>query len=123
MRWREEPYPRTPTYREVRPPLPVTINLDQAIARDNPPLRSVNPLWVTAYSIKLTGYCPGMLHAWLRLGTGVWLAECSCIVHSPNNDARHGLRQWMPASAITPSTTGGEASTAAAKSTNNPAEQ
>jgi len=26
---REEPYPRTPTYREVRPPLPVTINLDK----------------------------------------------------------------------------------------------
>ncbi len=34
--------PRTPTYREVRPPLPVTINLDQAIARGNPPLRSAN---------------------------------------------------------------------------------
>jgi len=45
-----------------------------------------------------------MLHAWLRLGTGVWLAECSCTVHSPNNDARHDLRQWVPASAITPRT-------------------
>ncbi len=102
MRRREVAYPRTPTYREVRPPQPVTINLDQAIARDNPALRSANPLWVTAYSIKLTGYCPGLLHAWLRLSTGVWLAECSCIVHTPNNDTRHNLRQWVPASAITP---------------------
>jgi len=50
--------PRTPTYREVTPPLPVTINLDQAIARDNPPLRSANPLWVTAYSIKLDRLLP-----------------------------------------------------------------
>jgi len=69
MRRRKVAYPRTPTYREVRPPLPVTINLNQAIARDNPPLRSANPQWVTAYSIKLTGYCPGLLHAWLRLST------------------------------------------------------
>ncbi len=98
----DESFPRTPAYREVNPPRPVTINLDQAVARDNPPLRTVNPLWVTAYSIKLTGYCPGLLHAWLRLGTGVWLAECSCVVHSPNNDARHNLRQWMPASALQP---------------------
>ncbi len=35
MRWCEVAYPRTPTYRKVRPPLPVTINLGIAIARDN----------------------------------------------------------------------------------------
>ena len=104
MRWCEVAYPRTPTYRKVRPPLPVTINLGIAIARDNPPLSSDNPLWVTAYSINLTGYSPGLLHAWLRLNTGTWLAECSCIVHSPNKQARHHLRQWVPTSAITPRT-------------------
>jgi len=103
-------YPRTPTYRKVRPPL----GDDQPrhsdrprqppLSSDNPPLSSDNPLWVTAYSINLTGYSPGLLHAWLRLNTGTWLAECSCIVHSPNKQARHHLRQWVPTSAITPRT-------------------
>jgi len=38
-RWNES-FPRTPSYRQVTPPQPVTINLDQALARDNPPLRT-----------------------------------------------------------------------------------
>ncbi len=80
----------------------MTINLDQALARDNPPLRSVNPLWVTAYSIKLTGYSPGLLHAWLRLNTGVWLAQCTFTVTSANHRERQQLRQWVPASALNP---------------------
>jgi len=49
-RWNET-FPRTPSYRQVTPPQPVSINLDQALARDNPPLRtrtpSVSPLAVS----------------------------------------------------------------------------
>ncbi len=56
-RWNES-FPRTPSYRQVTPPQPVSINLDQALARDNPPLRTVNPLRVTAGGLRLTGYCP-----------------------------------------------------------------
>jgi hypothetical protein len=46
-RW-DESFPRTPSYREVTPAQPVTINLDQALARDNPSLRTTNPLRVSA---------------------------------------------------------------------------
>ncbi len=98
----DESFPRTPAYREVTPPQPVTINLDQAVARDNPPLRTVNPLRVTAGGLRLTGHCPGQLHTWARLNTGTWLAECSFTVHSGNHRGTLDLRQWLPASAITP---------------------
>jgi hypothetical protein len=98
----DESFPRTPAYREVTPPQPVTINLDQAVARDNPPLRTVNPLRVTAGGLRLTGYCPGQLHTWARLNTGTWLAERSFTVHSGNHRGTLDLRQWLPASAITP---------------------
>ncbi len=37
---RDESFPRTPSYREVTPTQPVSINLDQALARDNPSLRT-----------------------------------------------------------------------------------
>ncbi len=52
-RWNET-FPRTPSYRQVTPPQPVSINLDQALARDNPPLRTTNPLRVTAGGLQLT---------------------------------------------------------------------
>jgi len=100
-RWNES-FPRTPSYREVTPPQPVTINLDQALARDNPPLRTVNPLRVTAAGLRLTGYCLGQLHAWVRLNTGSWLGECTFTVHSGNHRAALDFRQWLPSSAITP---------------------
>jgi len=61
--WWDESFPRTPSYREVTPAQPVTINLDQALARDNPSLRTTNPLRVSAGGLRLTGYCPGRLHA------------------------------------------------------------
>jgi len=70
-RW-DESFPGTPSYREVTPPLPVVINLDQALARDNPSLRTTTPLRVSAGGLRLTGYCPGRLHAWVRLTTGTW---------------------------------------------------
>jgi len=41
-RW-DESFPRTPSYREVTPAQPVTINLDQALARDNPSLAHREP--------------------------------------------------------------------------------
>jgi len=72
VRW-DETFPRTPSYREVVPPQPVIINLDQALARDNPPVRTTNPLRITAGGLRLTGYCPGLLHAWVRLNTGTWM--------------------------------------------------
>ena len=100
-RWNES-FPRSPSYREVTPSQPVTINLDQALARDNPPLRTVNPLRVTAGGLRLTGYCPGQLHAWVRLNTGSWLGECTFTVHSGNHRAALDFRQWLPSSAITP---------------------
>jgi len=113
-RWNES-FPRTPSYRQVTPPQPVTINLDQALARDNPPLRTVNPLRVTAGEpeaagglrvtaggLRLTGYCPGQLHAWVRLNTGSWLGECTFTVDSGNHRSALDFRQWLPASAITP---------------------
>ncbi len=46
-RW-DESFPGTPSYRELAPPQPVVINLDQALARDNPSLRTTNPLRVSA---------------------------------------------------------------------------
>ncbi len=100
-RWNES-FPRTPSYRQVTPPQPVSINLDQALARDNPPLRTVNPLRVTPGGLRLTGYCPGQLHAWVRLTTGTWLGFCSFVAHSGNHRATLELCQWLPASAITP---------------------
>ncbi len=100
-RWNET-FPRTPSYREVTPPQPVTINLDQALARDNPPLRTTNPLRVSAGGLRLTGYCTGQLHAWVRLTTGTWLGKCTFTVHSGNHRAALELRQWLPAGAITP---------------------
>ena len=98
----DETFPRTPSYRHVTPPQPVSINLDQALARDNPPLRTTNPLRVTAGGLRLTGYCSGQLHAWVRLNTGTWMGECTFTVHSGNHRAALDLRQWLPASAITP---------------------
>jgi len=100
-RWNET-FPRTPSYRQVTPPQPVSINLDQALARDNPPLRTTNPLRVTAGGLRLTGSCPGLLHAWVRLNTGTWMGECTFTVHSGNHRAALELRQWLPAGAITP---------------------
>jgi len=100
-RWNES-FSRTPSYREVTPPQPVTINLDQALARDNPSLRTTNPLRVTAAGLRLTGYCSGHLHAWIRLTTGTWLGLCSFVAHSGNDRATLEMRQWLPASAITP---------------------
>ncbi len=100
-RWNET-FPHTPSYREVTPPQPVTINLDQALARDNPPLRTTNPLRVSAAGLRLTGYCTGQLHAWVRLTTGTWLGKCTFTVHSGNHRAALELRQWLPAGAITP---------------------
>jgi hypothetical protein len=52
--------------------------------------------------LRLTGYCPGRLHAWVRLNTGTWMGECTFTVHSGNQRAALELRQWLPASAITP---------------------
>jgi len=66
-----------------------------------PPLRTVNPLRVTAGGLRLTGYCPGQLHAWVRLTTGTWLGFCSFVAHSGNHRATLELWQWLPASAIT----------------------
>ncbi len=100
-RW-DESFPRTPSYREVTPAQPVVINLDQALARDNPSLRTTNPLRVSAGGLRLRGYCPGRLHAWVRLTTGTWMGECTFTVHSGNHRAALELRQWLPASAITP---------------------
>ncbi len=97
---RRFPAPR-PTGRSCRPQS-VIINLDQALARDNPPVRTTNPLRVTAGGLRLTGYCPGLLHAWVRLNTGTWMGECTFIAHSGNRRAALDLRQWLPASAITP---------------------
>ncbi len=97
-----ESFPRTPSYRAVCPPRPVVIELGQAVARDNPSLRTVLPLRVTAGGVRLTGCCPGWLHAWLRVNTGVWLAECTFTVHSGNRRASLALRQWVPASAVRP---------------------
>ncbi len=49
-------------------------HLNQALARDNHPCaprtRTTNPLRVTAGGLRLGGYCPGRLHAWVRLTTG-----------------------------------------------------
>jgi len=56
-RW-DESFPRTPSYREVTPPRPVTINLDQALARDNPSLRTTNPLRVSAGGCLYCGVKP-----------------------------------------------------------------
>jgi len=103
-RWSES-FPRTPSYRQVTPSQPVIFNLDQALARDNPPLRTVNPLRVTAGGLRLTGYCPGQLHAWVRLTTGTWLGFCSFVAHSGNHRATLELCQWLPASAITHTST------------------
>ena len=100
-RW-DESFPRTPSYREVTPAQPVSINLDQALALANPPLRTTNPLRVSAGGLRLSGYCPGRLHAWVRLTTGTWMGECTFTVHSGNHRAALELRQWLPASAITP---------------------
>ncbi len=83
-RW-DESFPRTPSYREATPPQPVVINLDQALARDNPSLRTTNSLRVSAGGLRLTGYCAGQLHAWVRLTTGTWMGECTCTVHSGNH--------------------------------------
>ena len=98
----ERVVPAHPVYRQVTPPQPVIINLDQALARDNPSLRTVNPLRVTAGGLRLTGYCTGQLHAWVRLTTGTWLGFCYFLAHSGNHRATLELRQWLPASAITP---------------------
>jgi len=57
---------------------------------------------VTAGGLRLTGDCPGQLHAWVRLTTGTWMGECTFTVHSGNHWAVLQLRQWLPASAITP---------------------
>ncbi len=100
-RW-EESFPGTPCYREVTPPQRVVINLGQALARDNPALRTTTPLRVSAGGLRLTGYCPGQLHAWVSLTTGTWMGECTVTVHSGNHRAALELRQWLPASAITP---------------------
>ena len=100
-RW-DESFPHTPSYREVIPAQPVTINLDQALARDSPPLRTTNPLRVSAGGLRLTGYCSGQLQAWVRLNTGTWMGECTFTVHSGNHRAALDLRQWLPASAIAP---------------------
>jgi len=78
------------------------LNLDQALARDNPSLRTTNPLRVSAGGLRLSGYCPGRRHAWVRLTTGTWMGECAFTVHSGNQRAALELRQWLPASAITP---------------------
>ena len=100
-RW-DESFPGTPSYREVIPAQRVVINFDQALARDKPSLRTMNPLRVSAGGLRLTGYCPGRLHAWVRLTTGTWMGECTVTVHSGNHRAALELRQWLPASAITP---------------------
>ncbi len=94
--WRDGSIPHPPCYRDVSPPQPVTIDLDQALARDNPPLRSVRPLWVTAAGLKLTGSAAGELHAWIRLDTGTWLGLCVFVAHSGNQRAQLQLRQWVP---------------------------
>ncbi len=101
-RWWVESFPRTPSYRVVCPPRPVIIELAQAVARDNPSLRTVLPLRVTAGGVQLTGDCPGWLHAWLRVNTRVWLAQCTFTAHSGNRRATLTLRQWVPASAVRP---------------------
>jgi len=100
-RW-DESFPRTPSYREVTPAQPMVINLDQALAHDNFSLRTTNPLRVSAGGLRLSGYCPGRLHAWVRLTTGTWMGECTFTVHSGNHRTALELRQWLPASAITP---------------------
>jgi len=56
-RW-DESFPRTPSYREVTPAQPVVINLDQALARDNPSLRTTNPLRVSAGGLRLVATVP-----------------------------------------------------------------
>jgi hypothetical protein len=61
-RWVES-FPRAPSYRALTPPRPVIVDLDQALARDNPSLRTVLPLRVTAGGVQLTGYCAGLLYA------------------------------------------------------------
>jgi len=93
-RWNES-FPRTPSYRQVTPPQPVTINLDQALARDTP-LRTVNPLRVTAGGLRLTGYCPGHLHAWVRLTTGTCWGFCSFVAHSGNHRATSSCGNGYP---------------------------
>ncbi len=100
-RW-DESFPRTPSYREVTPAQPVVINLDQALARDNPSLRTTNPL-----RVRRGGSAPQRLLSrpaacWVRLTTGTWMGECTFTVHSGNHRAALELRQWLPASAITP---------------------
>jgi hypothetical protein len=80
----------------------VSNNLEQALARDNPSLRTTNPLRVTAGGLQLTGSCPGLLHAWVRLNTGTWMGECTFTVRSGNHRAALDLRQWLTASVLTP---------------------
>jgi len=79
----------------------VVINLDQALARDNPSLRTTTPLHVSAGGLRLSGYCPGQLHAWVIHDRYVE-GECTFTVHSGNHRAALQLRHWLPASAIIP---------------------
>ncbi len=69
--------------------------------RGDPSLRTTNALRVSAGGLRLSGYCPGRLHAWVRLTTGTWMGDCTFTVHSGNHRAALELRQWLPASAIT----------------------
>jgi len=90
-----------PSYMEVDPPSPVTVDLAAAIPtaarvfrRDQLPLR------IKSGGLDLTGRIPGLLHAWARSADGTWIGLVEFVVSTGNKRGRLKMRQWCPRRAL-----------------------
>jgi hypothetical protein len=90
--------------RVVEPPLPVVVDLGQAISTQRATFgakKSV-PLRVSSGGLRLAGNVPGLLHAWARAWNGVWLGLVEFTASTGNGRGQLIFRQWCPEHSLTP---------------------
>jgi len=96
-----EAFPDTPARIQVRPPLPVDVDLGAILPADPHATRSTI-LRIRAACLDLTGTTPGQLLAWVRLTDATWIALVEFTATTGNRRGHLPMRQWVPARAVRP---------------------
>lgn len=100
--WPQEFSP--PLRRTVTPPVPVVVDLSQAMPTRQPNGwgRDKIAIKVKLGGLDLTGNVPGLLHAWARVNDGSWLGLVEMVLWTNNGNGQLSVTQWCPAPALSP---------------------
>lgn len=93
-----------PPYRRVDPPIPVRVDLGVVLcAGQGSSVRADQlPMRVKSEGLSIEEV-DGLLSAWARTSSGLWLGRVAATVYTANRRGRLEIDQWCPAAALKPS--------------------